>query len=79
MVHLSLSLSLFIFEIGFHCISGCPGTHSGDQVDPELTKGSQFFDRGFCLPQSYSCSVPKKHTELYINYELVGLFSQASY
>ena len=54
LISLSLSLSLFIFEIGSHCISVCPGTHYGDRVDPELTEGSQFFDRGFCLPQSYT-------------------------
>ena len=36
-------------------------------------------DRGFCLTWSFSHSVPKKHTEVYINHKLVDLLAQASY
>ena len=34
-------------------------------------------DRGFCPAWSCSHSVPKKHTEVYINYKLVDLVAQA--
>ena len=34
-------------------------------------------DRGFCPVRSNSHLVPKKHTEVYINYKLVGLLAQA--
>lgn len=33
-------------------------------------------DRGFCPPGP---TVPKKYTEKYINYKLVGLLAQDSY
>ena len=36
-------------------------------------------DRGFSLAWFHSCSVPKKHTKIDINYKLVGLLVQASY
>ena len=36
-------------------------------------------DPGFCPTRSFSCSVPRKHTEVYINYKLTGLVAQASY
>ena len=36
-------------------------------------------DRGFCLTGSHSRSVPKKHTEAYINYKQVSLLFQASF
>ena len=36
-------------------------------------------DRGFCPAQSCRRSVPKKHTEAYINYKLFDLLAQAYY
>ena len=36
-------------------------------------------DRGFCPARPHSHSAPKKYTEVYINYKLVGLVAQASY
>ena len=33
----------------------------------------EYEDRSFCPAQYHSCSVPKKHTEAYINYKLFGL------
>ena len=36
---------------------------------------SMTVDRGFCPAQSCSLSVPQKHTEVYINYNLVDLIS----
>ena len=38
-----------------------------------------FIDRGFCPTRPHSCSVPKKSTEVYINYQCIGLLAQASY
>ena len=44
-----------------------------------LNSTSSYVDRSFCPAQSCSHSVPKKHKEAYVNYELVGLLAQASY
>lgn len=38
-----------------------------------------FVDRSFYLTQSCDCSVPTKHTKVYINNKLLGLFAQVDY
>ena len=37
------------------------------------------YKQSFCSIQIWSCSVPKKHTEGYINYKLFCLLAQAYY
>ena len=53
----------------------CEGKHT------EVLKAGKQTGAGgsFCPSQAHSCSVPKKHTEAYVNYQLFGLLAQTYY